>query len=771
MNLSFDFESRSPVNLKTAGVYVYAAHPQTEALLASYKLTCASKSAFAVPAAEAAWLAAGGEIDHLYRWRRGEPCPKWVRAYIEAGGELTAFGANFEFKIWNDIMAARHGWPELKITQCRCTMATAAALGLPRSLERLGEALDLPIKKDKRGAALMKIHSIPIGFDANGVALWHPLADDPASLEAYHAYCDDDVLTEEAAAARMIPLSDDEMAVWRLDNLINARGVRYDRRSAIAAINLVDRATLILDAEMAEITGGAVTACSQVAKLTAWCETQGVALDGVAKDDIVDALDLVDLPDAVRRALLCRQEGGKSSTSKLKAFLKHGNADDRIRGMFVYHNTGPGRWSSAGGVNLNNMPRPRPIFQSLYEEGELDAAQLFAAIRSEDPEVLKTLYGDTLGRPLHMISDAIRGFLIAAPGHDFIAVDYSGIQSVICAWLSKEEWKLEAMRGILVDPKQPDLYRRAAAGILNTTTEVITKKHPMRQAVGKTSELSMQFAGGIVALVKMAKNYGMKLSEFHDLYPAIWSAAPELQEKAVKRYERCIKGRDKVMTNVMTREAWIVCEMIKLGWRATNPAIVGAWAILEEAMRNAIRNPGQKFDALKVTYLFTRGALMCRLPSSRVITYNAPRLKDQVWAKLLLDDGSWTEAEVCDREETESLERRGKAKIQGATSPKVTALGVDSQTQKMARYALYGGLSMENLCLGIERDILVCGMRNVERAGYSIVLHVYDESVAEVPHGFGSVEEMERLMLDLPAVYSDLPLGAHGWRGKRYHKG
>lgn len=770
MSLSWDWETKGVINLKTAGVYVYAAHPQTEALLASYKLTCASKSAFNIPAPEEAWLKAGGEIDVIYRWRRGEPCPKWVRAYIEAGGELVAFNANFEIRIWNDIMVPRHGWPVLAVTQCRCTMATAAALGLPRSLERLGEALDLPIKKDKRGTALMKIHSIPQKI-VDGEAVWHPLADDAASLEDYAAYCDADVLAEEGAATRMVPLSDDEMAVWHLDQKINARGVRYDRRSAVAAIALVEKATLLLDAEMAEITGGAVTACSQVAKLTAWCAEQGVSLEGVAKDDILDALDLVDLPDRVRRALLCRQEGGKSSTSKLKAFIKHANDDDRIRGMFVYHNTGPGRWSSAGGVNLNNMPRPRPAFQSLYEDGLLDAATLFEAIRTEEPAVLKACYGDDLGRPLHLVSDAIRGFLIAAPSHDFIAVDYSSIQGVIAAWLAQEEWKLEAMRGILTDPTLPDLYRRAAAGILNTTTDVITKKHPMRQAVGKTSELSLQFAGGCVALIKMAKNYSMKLSDFHDLYPAIWGAAsPEMREKAAKRYERCVKGRDKVMTDIMTRESWLTCELIKLGWRATNPAIVELWSALENAMREAIRNPGVAQRVSKVTYLLTRGALWCRLPSGRCVCYNAPKLRDQVWAKLLLDDGSWTEAEVCDREEAHTLEQRGKAKIQGATSPKVTALGVNSQTQKMERYALYGGLALENLCLGIERDILVCGMRNVERAGYPIVLHVYDEAVAEVPHGFGSVEEMERLMLDLPAIYADLPLAAHGWKSKRYHK-
>jgi DNA polymerase len=558
--------------------------------------------------------------------------------------------------------------------------------------------------------------------------------------------------------------------VWELDQVINDRGVRIDRRSCIAAIRLVDKAKAALDAEMAAITGGAVTACTQVAKLTAWVRAQGMAIDSLAKDEVIDTLEFIDVPDAVRRALLTRQEAAKTSTEKLKGFLKHLCADDHVRGVFNYHATRPGRWSSGGGVNLGNMPRPRAI----YNKAKIDAATLFGAIRTENPTFVRELYGPVLGRPLNLISDAIRGFLWASPNHDFIAVDYSGIQGAIGAWLAGETWKLTAMREILADPDNlPDMYRRAAAGILNTTTDIIDKDHPMRQAVGKTSELALLFSGGVVALVKMAKNYGMKLRDFHDLYPAISDATDEdLREKVAKRWERATKGRDKFMSNIMSREAWMACDLIKFGWRARNPAQTRAWETLEETTLEAMRDPGRQLTALKATYLYTRGALWCRLPSGRPICYSAPRLHDQVWAKIKLEDGSWTtEAEVLDRVEAEKLERRGDAKIEGATRQRLTALGVDPQSQKLVRKALYGGKHMQNLCLGIESDILRVGMRNLEDAGYEVRLHNYDEAVAEVPRGSGSVAEAERLMLTLPAIYADLPLGAHGWRGKRYRKG
>lgn len=73
-------------------------------------------------------------------------------------------------------------------------------------------------------------------------------------------------------------------------------------------------------------------------------------------------------------------------------------------------------------------------------------------------------------------------------------------------------------------------------------------------------------------------------------------------------------------------------------------------------------------------------------------------------------------------------------------------------------------------CLGIESDILRGALRRLDAAGYPVVSHNYDEAVAELPRGAGSVAEMERLMLDVGSLYEGLPLNAHGWAGKRYRK-
>ena len=746
--LEIDFETRSDVDLKTRGAYVYFESPHTQPLMVSYILN-------------------GGPTK---RWLPHEPCPPEIRAHVEAGGMVSAHNCSFERGLWQKILTPRYGWPVLKLEQCRCTLATASALGLPRSLEKLGEALNLSVQKDKIGKELIRFFCLPRKpakhEDPNGLYFNEP-ADHPEKFEQFRGYCDKDVETEAEADRRMIPLSAAEQEVWVLDQQINDRGIRIDIESVTAAINLIEKAKTKLDAEMKAVTGGVVTACSQVAKLTAWVAEQGVALDGMAKDDILKALDLVDLPDAVRQALLLRQEAGKSSTSKLKAFLLRAGADGRLRGAFVYHGAAPGRWSATG-ANVGNMPRPRPAFSDAH----IDPAQLFEAIRSEDPDWLKTMFGPELGRPLHLVSDAVRGFIIADPGKRFIAADYSNIQGAICAWLADEEWKVQAMNELFADPTLPDLYRRAAAEIMGMTTEVITKKHYLRQAVGKTSELSLQFQGGVSAFYSMSLNYNVNLDM---LAAPVWEAADEAtRNKAVKSYERALKAKDKRKADVLSRGAWIACEIVKVGWRAANPKITASWDLLEDAAREAIQHPGVKQRALgKVDYLCAQGYLFCRLPSGRCIAYASPKLKDQVWARLIDEETkTWADqAETMDREIAERLASVGKAKIDGACKSKITALGVDSATQKFIRYALYGGLFMENLCLGIERDILAHGMQNLVKGGYGVpVLHVYDEAVVEVPNDFGSVEEVERLMCDVPPWARGIPINADGFEAKRYRK-
>lgn len=750
--VEIDFESRSDVDLKKHGAHVYFESKHTEVLIGSYKIN-------------------GGPTR---RWQRGEPCPADLRAAIESGATISAHNAAFEILClrW---LAEHASWPAAKLTQFRCTAATAAAMALPRSLGDLGAALGLSIQKDKEGMRLIRKFSIPRKpkKDEPPGLYWHEPADYPEDFELFRTYCDRDVDTEAAADERLVPLSDSEQELWWIDQEINQRGIRIDRASAIAALRLAEKAKKALDREMREVTGGAVPACSQPGKLVEWVQSQGVEMGSAAKAEITDLLELDDLPPLVRRAVSIRQEAAKTSVSKLSAMLNRASSDGRIRGSFMFCGAATRRWSSVG-ANLANLPRPRKEYASAMEGGTLNVETLFQAFREESPEHLQLLYGADLGRPLHLISDALRSFIWAAPGHELLQADYSGIEGAVGAWGADEHWKVQAMHEIMADPKLPDMYRRLAASLLNTTTDVVTKKHWARQALGKPGELAFSFGGGVMAFVMFAGAYGVKIDP---LFEPIWAAADEeRQEKAAKRYESVLK-RGKEGTKTMSREAWLACELTKVGWRAQNPATQKAWHLLEDAAREAIRNPGTQIATMsgRATYLVKNGFMWLRLPSGGCLAYASPKLRDQVWAKVKLPDGTWSDPEVMDREEAERLEAIYKVLIQGNTSPSISALGVNSTTKKWERSHLYGGLLFENWVQATARDLLVNGMRKARAAGYPLIYHNYDELVAEVPRGTADLAAFEALICELPDWAKTgplpMPLQSGGFIAKRYFKG
>ncbi|MCW4115643.1 hypothetical protein NPA31_011780 [Aurantimonas sp. MSK8Z-1] len=705
--VEIDFETRSDVDLKTHGVHVYFESPHARVLIGSYSI----------------------DNGPVQRWQFGEPCPADLRTAIEAGATVSAHNAGFEVQCFA-WLSRNCGWPMPALEQFRCTAATAAAMSLPRALGDLGAALGLDIQKDKEGQRLIRLFSLPrkpdmeirlrdtevlalrgIGADESmlqrvyerwqrriaAAPMFNEPEDFPEDFEKFKAYCDQDVRTEAAADARMVPLSETEQAVWTLTERINLRGIRIDRRSAEAALRLAEKAKRVLDAEMRIATAGHVTACTQVGKLVEWIQAQGVMLDSAGKAEITDLLETDNLPAGVRRALEIRQEAAKTSVSKLKAMLARASADGRVKGGFIYHQAGTGRTQSVG-VNWNNLPRPRKIFDDTKPRPDV----LFGAIRREDPELLTFLYGPELGRPLHLLSDAIRGFIWAAPGHELIQADFSNIEGNTIAWSADERWKLDAIRELNADPSLPDMYRRTAASILGLTTDEVTKKHWARQAVGKPAELGLSYGGGVMAFVTFARGYGVKLEP---LAPAIIERADaDRLEKATKRWEGQMK-RGLSGTAVLSREAWIACEIIKLGWRAQNAAIAQSWRDLEAAVREAVQTPGRITGAAKVQYLVSNGFLWARLPSGRCLAYGAPRTRAQVWARILLPDGTWSDSEVMDREAAEKGALAGTVKIEGETSDKVTVLGVNSATKKWHRYGLYGGLLAEN-CLSGVTDVL-----------------------------------------------------------------
>lgn len=656
--LHIDFETRSTVELKDAGVDNYAKHPTTDAWC----------MAAAVDDGEPVVCEYSGDL--AYPWLGP------VLRHVQDGGTVIAHNAAFELAIWNHLMVPRYRWPVLKAEQCRCTMAQAYAMALPGSLEKAAAAVGIAMQKDMAGYRLMMQMAKPRSVSPSGEPQWWDDADKRGKL---YEYCKQDVRVEQELHRRLMPLSDDEQALWVLDQTINNRGVYVDRESVQAAIAIVQAEQDRLNQDMRRVTGNFVGFCTETARIAKWVQSRGVQVEGVAKADVLDALELPDLPADVRAALLLRQEAGKSSTAKLRTMVAAASGDGRLRGMFQYHGAGTGRWAGRK-VQLQNMPRSKVKHDVCHR-----------AIEARDFNV-------PFESPLDIVSWSLKGFLTAAPGHDLLAADASNIEGRGIAWLAGEEWKLNAFRAYDAGTG-PDLYLVAAGRIYDRDASVFSEDGIERQH-GKVAELACGYQGGVGAFQKMAKNYLIKVAD--DL-------ADNIKEK----------------------------------WRAAHPSIVQYWYDLEAACFEAVCRPGTVTMAgpkgRNVKFRVSGSFLWLLLPSGRVLCYPYPRIKPK--------ETPW-----------------------GEMKDQVHYMTVDGTTKEWVETHTYGGKLSENITQAICRDLLVSAIRNVEAAGYPVVIHVHDEVVAEVPEGAGSLDEFKTLCSRTPAWAAGLPAVWKGWRGRRYRK-
>lgn len=444
--LHADFETKSTVDLRAVGLHVYAIHPTTDVICMSY--------------------AFGDE--HVDIWTPGEPLPARIVRHIEAGGVLVAHNVAFEYDLWNEVCVPRYGWPELRIEQCECTMAMSYAMGLPGALEDTAPALGIGAIKDATGKRLMLQMCQPRSINPDGTVVWW---DAPEKMARLIEYCKQDTEVERAIHKRLMPLSHAEREIWLLDHAINARGVKIDRPAILAAAAVVEAEQARLHDRMRRITDGFVGSTSDVRQLTKWVRLQGVDVPGVAKADVLDALALEGLPEAVRQALLVRQESGRSSTAKLGKMLESASADDRLRGMFSYHAASTGRWA-ARRVQLHNFPRP--MFKPAVIDDAID-------------HIGDATYLDNfIGKPVDVIVSCLRGMLVAGEGMELFIGDFSNVEGRALAWLAGEEWKLQAFRDFDAGIGT-DIYKLSYAKAFGVSPDTVGDAE---RQVGKVQELA-----------------------------------------------------------------------------------------------------------------------------------------------------------------------------------------------------------------------------------------------------------------------------------------
>lgn len=598
MKIHLDFETRSLLDLPKVGAHLYAAHPSTDVVCMAYRF----------------------DEGPVFLWKYGEPCPRTLATAIKSGATVVAHNANFEHLIWNLCCVVKYGWPPLLLEQMDCTMIRAYSMGLPGTLENAAKAVGLKAEKDMKGHRIMlqlcrprngpldtcvqcrgtgMIDYIGVGPHdieeeitfCKCVEWWEPKDSTPklnikAKYEHLYRYCIQDVIVECELDKRILPISESEKRLWIIDQKINSRGIYCDIKTAKRALELIQIEQKRLNKEMQKITLGDVSTCNAAVALAKWINSHDIyqgakddigellKCESVAKPELLEMLNLHNLPPIVRKALLTRQEAAKSSTAKLKRMVEGVGPDSRIRGCFQFYGAASTGRFAGRRIQLQNMPRPT------IEQWEIE--QIIKILQSDKPieQVIKEI-NFFHGAPIPRMSDCLRAMLCAAPGKKLISVDFSQIESRMLAWLAGEEKKLAIFRGHGL------FYEFAASNIFKIQICDVTKD---QRQLGKYSELAFGFQGGLGAYRKITKSVRVKATD----------------------------------AEVETR---------KLTWRATNPFIVKYWYALDEAAIAATENPGQKFAVgpreRRVIFLRPKGSsfLFCCLPSGRAICYPYPKIK------------------------------------------------------------------------------------------------------------------------------------------------
>lgn len=634
---------------------------------------------------------------------------KWGPQFLDAvrtGGTVVAYNAPFELAIWNEIMVKRYGWPELKPEQTFCTMAQAYAMGLPGNLQDAALAMGLHVLKDTEGRALMlrmaRPRSVEYGrcVDALGEQevsyVWW---DDPERLARLYAYCQQDVRVERELHKRLMPLSEKERRIWLLDYKINQKGVRIDRPVVQAAVNMAEQLKSEFNKEMKEATGGAAETCSSLIPIKQWLSAHGLpeAQDGLDKQVTAELLAREELTPEVRRVLTLRQEASKASTAKFGKMLSLAGDDDRVRNWAQYHGAATGRWAGRG-IQPHNLPRdvpPAEVVERILEH-----------VRNGEHEAIDTIYGS----PMSMLSRCIRGFFVPAPGKLLVGGDYSAIEGRGGAWFAGEEWKLKVFRDYDAGTG-PGVYELMAARILHVPVASIKDPSFERQAYGKVPELFLLYQGGVGAFQQGARTYGVKVDD----------------EKA---------------------------EEIKVEWRALHPRIKATWYALQDAALNAVRQPGQVFQAghpkRAAKFRKVGSFLWCLLPSGRALCYPYPKIVPGLYGDQL--------TYMC----VPSPDDKKKGKI----------IHDPANSATWARVGTYGGSLLENINQGLCRDLLAEAMLRLDAAGFSVALHVHDEIVCETDELTAGPDAivMTQVVGEVPSWAKDFPVAVKCKARARYGK-
>lgn len=544
-----DFETYSDLDIRKVGGHRYARHPSCEVLICAYLLPGMAEPAVWLP--------------------RQEAPPKRLVDWVRGGGKLGAHNASFERVVWRHALTRMHpGLPQVKDSQWVCTAAKAAASGLPRSLDKALTALGLPVSKDLEGSKLIKVFCSPKRPSKKDPRVRILPEEDPR-FQRFIEYCQQDVRGEVALDDALPDLNARERRMFILDMVMNDRGLPIDLPLVEKALKVVQVLEVSIAARVSVLTGG--LKATQVQKMLDFFTERGIDLENMRAETVRQAVKREDLSDEAKELLELRVEAGKASTKKLISMMACADPDDHVvQGGFLYHGAHTGRYAG-------RLVQPHNFIRGMLKDHQRDL--VFDLLQYADPDLFLILYD----KPIDVISQCMRGFIMAPEGYELAVVDYTAIEARVLAWIAGEDHMLAAyFKGV-------DVYKLMATKLykLDSINDVTDEQ----RRIAKNLVLGCGYQLGGIKFVDYAANAGVIITE-------------EFAKTAVKAY------------------------------RDGHPAIVKSWGMVERLVAGAIRNPGETYEGLKCEFYMREHWLCIKLPSGRELRYPYARaIPVERWGK------------------------------------------------------------------------------------------------------------------------------------------
>ena len=458
MTLWVDFETRSACDLKVAGVYNYCQDASTEVLCMSYAF----------------------DDEDVRTWLPDQPFPQQV---ADHKGLIYAHNSAFERLIFWYVLGIN-----FKLEQFYCTAAQARANCAPGSLEDVGRFAGASMKKDHRGAQLIRKMSVP------------PYEESPELTAEMVAYCEMDVKAMRAVSKAMRPLSAVELGDYHVNERINDRGVLVDVELCRAAVKYASTELVEIQDIVAEVTEGAITSVRSP-KMRDWVfervddeARKLMQKDGKVSIDKTVRFNLLNcdgVPPDVQEVIQCADDLWASSVAKFSRLAQLSDEEDRrVRGAFVFAGGSATGRASSYGAQVHNFTRK-------CAEAPEDVRRSMVRGHAIVPR-----YGK---RVTDVLKGMLRPALIPAKGKHLVVADWAAIEARVNPWLSG---KGDAKLALFASGE--DVYKVNAAATFGVSVAAVTKD---QRQIGKVQELACGFAGGVGAFAAMGRVYGITLPE------------------------------------------------------------------------------------------------------------------------------------------------------------------------------------------------------------------------------------------------------------------